>query len=50
MTNDDKLVLVVLVVGFAVSTVGLTVALGAGWAALWAGLLLIAGALKFDSR
>jgi hypothetical protein len=50
MTNDEKIVAVVLLLGFVVSTVGLTIALGVGWAALWAGLLLIAGALKFDSR
>ena len=50
MTNEDKVVIVAVTLGFVISTVGLTIALGTGWAALWAGLLLIAGALKFDSR
>lgn len=50
MTNLEKVVLVGLVVGAAVSAVGIATALGAGWAELWVGLLLIAGALGLDAR
>jgi hypothetical protein len=49
MTDQEKVVLVGLVLGFALSTVGLALVLGAGWAAVWSGLLLIAGALKLDA-
>ena len=49
MTGQERAVLLFLVLGFAVSTVGVCVALGAGWGSLWAGLLLMAGALKLDA-
>ncbi len=39
-----------ILLGYVVTIVGLTVALGAGWALLWAGLLLMAGSLFYDAR
>lgn len=50
MTHTEKVTVVLLFVGYVVSVVGITLALGAGWALLWAGLLLIAGALFLDAR
>lgn len=49
MTQVEKLTLVALTLGFIATTVGIAIELGA-WALMWAGLLLIAGALKFDAR
>ncbi len=39
-----------LLLGYVLSVVGLTIALGAGWGVLWAGILLIAASLFFDAR
>lgn len=49
MTDQEKVVVICLILGFALSTVGVAIALGTGWAGVWAGLLLIGGALKLDA-
>lgn len=50
MTQAEKITIVLLTLGFVATTVGIAITIGGGWALLWAGLLLIAGALKFDAR
>jgi hypothetical protein len=49
VSNVEKIVAVGLVLGWVLSGVGLCMALGAGWAAVWAGILMMVAALMFDA-